>query len=100
MACLASSGSRSHALIMARSSRGTGSSESVSLCSCCAGIMLVMFPGCDRCKAFSVPSSTGAPFVTSCDCPGCDSFCPGFDGVCPDVKGDKMVAAAGIRPAA
>lgn len=99
MACLMSSGSRSQASITARRSGVIGSSEPVSLCSRCASVVLVMLPGCDCCKAFPVLSSTGITFVSSWDCPGCDSICPGFDGFCPDVKGDKMVEAAGIRPA-
>jgi len=30
----------------------------------------------------------------------CGSSCPEFDGFCPNVKGDKMVEAAGIEPEA
>ena len=64
----------------------------------CLGGMLVMLPGCDDCKAFPVPSSTGASCVTSCDCLSCDSTCPGFDGFPPNAKGLRMVEAAGIEP--
>jgi len=92
-------GSSFHISITTAKSGGGGNFEHNRLCSYCADIMLVVFPGCDRCKAFFDRYSTEGAFATSCGCPVCDSFCPGFGGFCPDVNCVEMVEAAGIEPA-